>query len=191
MAPNMAIAIAIAIVMGSPPIDAQSLSPDEDKMTRILFVCLGNICRSPTAEGVFSSRAQAAALDVVTDSAGTGGWHIGHPPDHRAIRAAAGRGYDISGLRARQVTQGDFHKFDLILAMDRQNLHDLRRMAPIDGHARLSLFLDRLELPDVAGAVEAADQREVPDPYYSGGFDHVLDLIEQGADRWIRHLQDR
>jgi protein-tyrosine phosphatase len=139
--------------------------------TRVLFVCLGNICRSPTAEGVFRAIAAQAGLDVAVDSAGTGSWHVGAPPDPRAIAAAAARGYDIGGLRARQVTAKDFARFDLIVAMDRQNRADLERLRPSGSATPLRLMLDYAGRP---GA-------EVPDPYLEGGFDRVIDLIEAAS----------
>lgn len=142
-------------------------------MNRILFVCLGNICRSPAAEGIFAAKAKAAGLDVAVDSAGTGGWHRGEPPHGPMIAAAARRGYDLSGLRARQVTTADFAAFDRILAMDRSNLADLRAIRPAGGGAELALFLGTAE---------------VPDPWYTGDFDAALDLIEAGADRLVARL---
>ncbi|MEM7243548.1 MAG: low molecular weight protein-tyrosine-phosphatase [Pseudomonadota bacterium] len=142
----------------------------------ILFVCLGNICRSPTAEGVFRAKAQAAGLDLQIDSCGTAGWHIGKSPDPRARATAAGQGYDLNPLRARQVTQSDFEKFDLILAMDQNNLNDLRAIAPCGHPAKLHKFTDILP-PDhpMTGA-------DVPDPYYEDNFGEVLALIEEGSD---------
>ena len=137
---------------------------------------MGNICRSPTAEGVvrvLAARAGASAL-LQVDSAGTHGAHEGELPDQRARKAAASRGYDLSGLRARRVKIQDFDRFDLILAMDRQNLASLSRSCPSEHLSKLGLFLD------YAGAL-ASD--EVPDPYYGGpeGFEKVLDLCEEGA----------
>ena len=133
-------------------------------MLRLLFVCLGNICRSPTADGVARQLADQRGLDWVIDSAGTGGWHVGDPPDPRMTEAAANRGIDLSPLRARQAQAEDFLRFDHIYAMDRSNLADLERLRPPKATATLSLFL------------QGAD---VPDPYYGGtdGFEHVLDLI--------------
>ena len=140
---------------------------------RILFVCLGNICRSPTAEGVLRALAarEAPELPIEVDSAGTAGYHVGQPPDPRTREAAARRGYDLSTLRARIVEPGDFERFDLILAMDRENLEVLRRRAPRDARERLRLFL---EFAPEGGPAE------VPDPYYGGpnGFEEVLDLVE-------------
>ncbi|UJQ93603.1 low molecular weight protein-tyrosine-phosphatase [Mariluticola halotolerans] len=151
-------------------------------MQRILFVCLGNICRSPTAEAVFRTRARQAGLGgIEVDSAGTGDWHIGAPPDPRAIMAAKARQYDLSDLRGRQVTVADFYAFSHIMAMDRQNLTALQALAPADSKAQLQLFLD------YAGTNGA----EVPDPYFggTGGFDHVLDLIETASDGLITALR--
>ncbi len=149
----------------------------------ILFVCLGNICRSPTAEGVFRARAARAGLaaHLAIDSAGTGDWHVGHPPDHRAIAAAATRGYDLAELRARQVAAEDFHRFDWILAMDRANLRDLSAMRPRSFAGHLGLFLD---------VAPSLGLREVPDPYYGGseGFERVLDLIETASDALIERI---
>src|SRR3546814_7916406 len=125
----------------------------------VLFVCLGNICRSPLAEAAFSREARRLGLDVDIDSAGTGTWHIGPPPDSRASAVAARNGVDIAHLRARQVTADDFRRFDYIVALDAENLTALRRMRPADGKAELSLLLDH-----VAGRVGQA----VADPYYGG-----------------------
>ncbi|WP_369602264.1 low molecular weight protein-tyrosine-phosphatase [Hahella sp. SMD15-11] len=148
----------------------------------VLFVCLGNICRSPTAEAVFRHRAKQAGLrDLLVDSCGTGGWHVGEAPDRRAQAAARARGYDLSALRARQVSPSDFSRFDWILAMDEQNLADLQRLCPDNWRGHLGLFL---ELAPELGV------REVPDPYYGGpeGFDRVLDLIEVASDALIGRL---
>ena len=144
---------------------------------RVLFVCLGNICRSPTAEVVFRTAVRRAGFAdrVEVDSAGTGDWHIGNPPDARAIAHAARRGYDLTPLRARQVSADDFEAFDWILAMDSSVLAALEEMRPptFDGH--LGLFLD---------VAPASYAREVPDPYATGpeGFEHALDLIEDASD---------
>ncbi|MEJ0100535.1 MAG: low molecular weight protein-tyrosine-phosphatase [Pseudomonadota bacterium] len=142
----------------------------------ILFVCLGNICRSPTVEGV--ARVLAARhvpqLDLQFDSAGTAGYHIGDPPDPRSQEAARARGYDISMLRARQLVAQDFSRFDLLLAMDEDNLTDMRAIAPRGYAERARLFLSYL--PEKG-------PRAVPDPYYGGpaGFQTVLDLAEHGS----------
>jgi protein-tyrosine phosphatase len=147
---------------------------------RVLMVCLGNICRSPTAEAVLRAKLEAAGLAerVVVDSAGTGDWHIGSPPDPRSQRHAAKRGYDLSALRGRQVAEADFRRFDLILAMDEDNLADLQRLAPESTScAELRLFADTA----------------VPDPYAGGaaGFEQVLDLVETASDTWVKNLAAR
>lgn len=151
---------------------------------RILFVCLGNICRSPTAEVVFRTVASCEAPDIVVeiDSAGTAGYHVGEPPDRRTRQAAARRGYDLSQLRARVVEPRDFEYFDLILAMDSENLRTLERRAPPQARERLRLFL---EFAPGAGITE------VPDPYYGGpnGFEDVLDLIEAASRGLLEHLR--
>ena len=151
--------------------------------TRILFVCLGNICRSPTAEAVLRDllAREAPDLEVEIDSAGIGSWHIGEPPDERAMSAARRRGLDMSRLRARQIASEDFARFDFILAMDRANLADLRRRAPLHYRERVHLFLEF--------APELGVQ-DVPDPYYGGeaGFEEVLDLAEQAARGLLNHI---
>lgn len=145
-------------------------------MVKVLFVCTGNICRSPTAEGVFRHLVRQAGLDdrIETDSAGTHGYHVGEAPDPRSQQAARARGVDLSDLRARKVTMGDFADFDYILAMDRGHLTQLQRMMTQESRATVKLFLDY-----APGAVK----REVPDPYYGEGthFTEVLDLCEAGA----------
>ncbi|MDF1781037.1 MAG: low molecular weight phosphotyrosine protein phosphatase [Alcanivoracaceae bacterium] len=162
-------------------------------MPRVLFVCLGNICRSPTAEAVFRQRAQMRNFSVhnnpnprrpdelYIDSCGTGDWHIGKAPDARALSAAQRRGYDMSSLRARQVNADDFFRFDFLLAMDNANLRDLEAMRPQGSTATVQLFLDF-----------HPETKEVPDPYYGGadGFSHVLDLIEVASDRLLDTLSD-
>lgn len=150
---------------------------------RIVFVCLGNICRSAMAEGVFSAELAARGIvDVVVDSAGTSDWHIGQPPDTRAIAAAARRNIDITGLRARQIGKSDFERFDLLAAMDASNLAKLRNAAGLALHGETRLFLDFA--PDLP-------VREVADPYYGGddGFDSVLDLLEIGARGLADHIE--
>lgn len=148
---------------------------------RILFVCLGNICRSPSAHGVFRQQAAQAGLSVMIDSAGTGDWHRGDPPDHRAIKAAAGRGYDLSDLRARQITAGDFTKFDRIYAMDRRNLRDIEALRPKGNTTPICLFLDLI----------GRSSQDVPDPYYDNSFEQMLDLIERGAEALLRDLMQK
>jgi protein-tyrosine phosphatase len=152
---------------------------------RVLFVCTGNICRSPTAEGVFRAMVDACGLAdrIEADSAGTGAWHRGEPPDERAQRAAAARGIDLSGQRARQVTATDFERFHLIVALDRSHRRHLRAVAPDGGQDRIRLLMDYA--PQAAAS-------DVPDPYYGGpgGFDRVLDLIEAGADGLLRAIRD-
>lgn len=151
---------------------------------RVLFVCLGNICRSPTAEGVMRALLASNGYDgeVVVDSAGTGGWHVGNPPDERAIAAAAARGFELGGV-ARQVRIADFEEFDLIVAMDRSNRDDLLRLAP-DAEAEAKVRLLR-EFGD--GAPE-----DVPDPYYgdTDGFDEVLDIVERNCAALIEQVVD-
>jgi len=145
---------------------------------RILFVCLGNICRSPSAEAVVRKLASDRGVTLELDSAGTGDWHVGNPPYGPMQEAAARRGYDLSPLRARQVSVADFGKFDLILAMDGQNLSDLRQMAPPNG-AELRLMTD-------FAPHTGADH--VPDPYYTRDFDGALDLIEITATGLLDQL---
>jgi protein-tyrosine phosphatase len=142
----------------------------------ILFVCTGNICRSPTAEGVLRDLSEKAGLELHIASAGLGDWHVGQPPDERAQHHARSRGYDLSMQRARQVTPRDFDEFDMILAMDRGHLRALQKMAPAQHHAKIRLF--------VAGS-------DVPDPYYGGaeGFEKVLDLVEAQCRRLLQELQ--
>jgi protein-tyrosine phosphatase len=152
--------------------------------TRILFVCLGNICRSPTAEGVLRHLAakEAPELDFEVDSAGTGDYHIGTAPDARSQRAAQRRGIDLSGLRARQVVAADFQRFDLILAMDRENLRELKAMQPKASKAKVRLFLEYAPEARVV---------EVPDPYFGGeaDFERVLDLTTAAARGLIADLK--
>lgn len=147
-------------------------------MTSVLFVCLGNICRSPTAEAVFRSRATEAGLTVMVDSCGTGGWHRGEPPYMPAIEAAARRGYDMRALRARQLTADDFRRFEHVLVMDRSNLTDAQALMPAGG-TQPRLFLSHA--PELG-------RSEVPDPWYSRDFDGALDLIEAATDGLIRDL---
>jgi protein-tyrosine phosphatase len=168
---------AIARVMGRK-------EPEPPAERRILFVCMGNICRSPTAEGVFRKllAERAPELDVDVDSAGTHGYHDGHPPDPRACRAAERRGIDLKPLRARRVSPSDFERFELVLAMDEQNREFLLEASPPQYRSRIRLFLE---------FAPHLERREVPDPYYGGstGFEHVLDLVEEAAAGLIEHLR--
>ena len=143
--------------------------------TAVLFVCMGNICRSPTAEGVFRHHVESAGLagTVEIDSAGTHAYHVGEPPDRRARAAAERRGMSLEGIRARRVSATDFERFDYIIAMDEDNLYRLRQEAPDEHKAELRLFLE----------FSAGDETEVPDPYYGGtaGFERVLDLVDDAS----------
>ena len=149
---------------------------------RVLFVCLGNICRSPTAEGVMRALLASNGYDgkVVVDSAGVGDWHVGSPPDERAVAAAAERGFELSGV-ARQVRRSDFEEFDLIVAMDRSNRDDLLRLAP-DPAAEAKVRM----LREFGDGVDA----DVPDPYYGGadGFAEVLEIIERNCAALLEHV---
>lgn len=155
-----------------------------NKKIGVLFICMGNICRSPTAEAVFRHYIEKAGLSnqVVIDSAGTHDYHIGDPPDSRSQRAAEHRGYDMSKLRGRQVEVSDFERFDFVLAMDEANLSILQRLRPDDSHNYLGLFLE----------FARDGEREVPDPYYGGtdGFERVLDLVEDGAEGLLKHIRE-
>ena len=152
---------------------------------RVLFVCLGNLCRSPTAEGVLRHKLREAGLadQIEVASAGTGEWHVGKAPDKRSQAAAKLRGYDLSAQRAQQVTRADFATYDLILAMDNSNLRHLKALQPAKGKAELDLFLRRFQ----------SELDEVPDPYYDGdqGFEQVLDLIERASDLLVIELKGR
>ncbi|MFO6423492.1 low molecular weight protein-tyrosine-phosphatase [Motilimonas sp. KMU-193] len=141
---------------------------------KILVVCLGNICRSPTAHAVLRQKAQALGLNIEVDSAGTIAAHAGEQPDDRSMAAGEARGYDFSGIYSRKVRADDFVKFDLILAADKQNLRDLKAIAPAQYQDKLALFLHYGEQKET----------EIPDPYYGGkgGFELVIDLIEQASD---------
>ncbi|MGE5096871.1 MAG: low molecular weight protein-tyrosine-phosphatase [Betaproteobacteria bacterium] len=150
----------------------------------VLVVCTGNICRSPTGEAVLRRLVHERGLAerIAVASAGTHDYHVGQCPDSRAIRHASRRGYDLTPLRASQVTRADFHRHDYILAMDRGHLRILRALAPSDAKARLGLFL------------EASAQwkgEDVPDPYYGGveGFERVLDMVEEAAQRWVERFE--
>ena len=154
----------------------------------VLFVCLGNICRSPTAHGVFQNLVNKAGLAdaIYIDSCGTGDWHIGHAPDERATQKAAQYGYDLSSLRARQLCANDFSQFNVLLAMDKANLRDMRALSPTSFQGKLELFLSY----DRAADKSAAAVDEVPDPYYGGeqGFDEVVQLTERAARGLLEEL---
>ena len=152
---------------------------------KILFVCMGNICRSPTAEGVFRRLVEERApqLTLEIDSAGTHDYHVGEPPDERSVAAASRRGIDLSSLRARQVADEDFERFDLIVAMDRLNRETLLERSPLEYHGRIRLFME------FAGGSAMED---VPDPYYGGplGFEQVLDLAEEAASGLLDEVME-
>ena len=154
------------------------------KQVSILVVCTGNICRSPTGEGVLRDLAGKRGLSdrIRVASAGTHDYHVGEAPDPRAVRHASKRGYDLSPLRASQVSERDFHEHDYILAMDRGHLRILRAIAPPDARARVGLFLD---------ASARWKGGDVPDPYYGGveGFERVLDMVEEAAARWLDRIE--
>jgi protein-tyrosine phosphatase len=160
-------------------------SPRDDARVSVLFVCLGNICRSPTAEGVMRALVREAGLQdrIELDSAGTGGWHVGESPDARATEAAGRRGIVLEGA-ARKVRPSDFEEFDLILAMDASNLRDLQRMAS-DERARRKVRLLREWDPTADGDLD------VPDPYYGepGGFDRVLDMVQAACASLLEQLR--
>ena len=153
--------------------------------TSVVFCCMGNICRSPTAEAVFRAHVMKAGLEhnILIDSAGTHDYHIGEPPDRRAQHAALQRGYGMSMLRGRQIETGDFERFDYVLAMDRDNLAILQRLRPHGAESHLGLFLE---------FARHSKAREVPDPYYGGaeGFERVLDMIEDASAGLLEHIQE-
>jgi protein-tyrosine phosphatase len=157
---------------------------DNSEKIEVLFVCMGNICRSPTAEAVFRAVVERAGMGqhILIDSAGTHDYHVGKPPDARAQRAAMQRGYDMGALRGRQVQRADFSRFDYVLAMDNANLALLRRLRPQNATGHMGLFLD---------FSSTQGEREVPDPYYGGasGFEHVLDLVEDASEGLMAHLR--
>ena len=149
----------------------------------VLFVCLGNICRSPTAEGVFRQKAIKNGFDVHVDSAGTAGYHKAAPPDKRSQQVAKARGYDLSTLKCRRVTEDDYEYFDYIIAMDKANQSDLERKCPEEYQHKISLFMSHSQ----------SEFDEVPDPYYGGGkgFELVLDLIEEASDGLLLKLSQQ
>jgi protein-tyrosine phosphatase len=153
-------------------------------MLEVLFVCSGNICRSPTAEGVFGALLDEHGLtrDIGVDSAGLGAWHVGEAPDRRAQAAARQRGIELGGQRARQARAEDFRRFDYVIAMDESNRDGLARLCPAGAEGRIHLFLD---------FAPGSGRREVPDPYYGAGdgFDTVLDLIEAASRGLLAHIR--
>lgn len=154
--------------------------------TRVLFVCMGNICRSPTAHGVFRHLVELRKLtrEIEIESAGTHAYHVGEPPDRRAVTAAARQGYDLSDLRARQVSQDDFRRFDYILAMDMENLMLLQQDCPAEYRNKLGLFMS---------FAKQHSEREVPDPYYGNaqGFETVLRMVEDAAEGLLQDILKR
>lgn len=158
-------------------------SEEEKAQISVLFVCMGNICRSPLAEGIFRQGLADAGLSelVVVDSAGTGNWHQGDGPDPRSVETALRHGIDISGQRARQVAPGDFDRFDMIFAMDRSNEATMRARAPSALHGKIMLFLDHT----------LGSRADVPDPYYGGedGFEDVYQLLREGCSELVSKLE--
>ena len=150
---------------------------------KVLFVCMGNICRSPTAEGVFRAKVKDRLLktDIGIDSAGTHAYHVNEAPDRRAQNAANKRNVDLSSIRGRQFDADDFERFDYILAMDRSNLRDIMALDPGNCRAKVQLFLD---------FAQSSPEHEVPDPYYGGnnGFEYVLDLVEEASTGLLEHI---
>lgn len=155
-------------------------------MVKVLFVCMGNICRSPTAHGVFRELVRAEGLEdlIGIDSAGTHAYHVGNPPDERAQATARGRGFDLSDLRARQVRPEDFSEYDYVLAMDEDNYAILAGQCPPEHHHRVRMFLDFAPEQGV---------REVPDPYYGGakGFEYVFDLVDAASQGLLEDIRRR
>ena len=150
---------------------------------KILFVCLGNICRSPTAHGIMEKIVADNNLQhkIIIDSAGTSAWHVGSKPDERATKAAAKRGYNLSTQQSRRVEFEDFYEFDFILAADKSNLSDLKELAPQEAHHKIQLILE----------YGSSAEKEVPDPYYGGenGFEHVLNLLEDACQNLLKRLK--
>ncbi len=156
---------------------------ERQEPVRVLFVCMGNICRSPMAEAVFRRHVTDAgiAAHFLIDSAGTGSWHVGEPPHHGTLAILSRRGIDPGNQRARQITRSDFDRFDYIVAMDHENLAALQRLRR-DSQAQISLLLAH---------APGLSVREVPDPYYSGGFDLVFDLVDAGCRGLLAHIRER
>lgn len=155
-------------------------------MIKVLFVCMGNICRSPTAQGIFSHLTNQENLSnlIKVDSAGTHAYHVGNPPDHRAQATALKRGIDLSHQTARRVNVADFEEFDYVLAMDEDNLLDLQEICPDEHAHKVRLFLEYAPHLNI---------REVPDPYYGGpgGFDRVLDMVEIASEGLLKEIRDK
>ncbi len=153
---------------------------------RVLFVCMGNICRSPTAQGIFRNLVQEAGLEefIEVDSAGTHAYHVGNPPDQRAQETAQRRGLELSDLRARQVSQEDFERFDYILAMDEDNHYSLSLVCPLEYQEKLGLLMEY---------APHWGEREVPDPYYGGdqGFEQVFDMVEAACQGLLEEIRGR
>ncbi|NOH67564.1 low molecular weight protein-tyrosine-phosphatase [Vibrio rotiferianus] len=149
-------------------------------MKKLLVVCMGNICRSPTGEAVLRAKAQELGVVVEVDSAGTIGYHAGNQPDARSMQASKQRGYSFKGMRSRKVTLEDFEEFDMVLAADKANLADLLDLCPREHRHKVSLFLSH----------SSSDYNEIPDPYYGGdaGFELVLDLIEEASEAILKKL---
>ena len=152
---------------------------------KVLFVCTGNICRSPTAEGIFRQQVADAGLSdkIITDGCGLQQWHVGEAPDPRTVEAAKQRGYDLSDLRARKLQLNDFNDFDLLLAMDKGHYNDMQDTAPTGTAHKIHMFLEPVK--------DQFGQIEVPDPYYgeANGFEIVLDMVESASAAWLDHLQ--
>jgi protein-tyrosine phosphatase len=159
---------------------------NDQQPIRVLFVCMGNICRSPTAEGVFRKLVEEQALDTMigVDSAGTHAYHVGEMPDKRAQTAATNRDVNLSKLRGRKFNAADFHEFDFIMAMDRDNYSNIKAKDPGNGKAEVALFLDY---------ATNYTETEVPDPYYGGnnGFEFVLDLVEDASAGLLQHIREQ
>ena len=157
--------------------------PVKKKNMKVLMVCLGNICRSPMAEGILRNKVQGLGMEVMTDSAGTSDYHVGEPPDRRATATMAGHGIDISDLRARRFTSADFQRFDQLFGMDADNLRDMLRMAPDPAAAR--------KARSILDLVPAYPLRSVPDPYYGGeeGFEEVYRMLDQACDAFITTIR--
>ncbi|MEP1554480.1 MAG: low molecular weight protein-tyrosine-phosphatase [Paraglaciecola sp.] len=155
----------------------------QGKKISVLFVCLGNICRSPSAEAVFKKKALEAGLDLIIDSAGTAGYHTGASPDKRSQSVGIQRGYSFEGINCRKVAKQDFEKFDYILGMDNENITNLLAVCPEGYEGKVELFLNYAQ----------SEEDQVPDPYYGGkrGFEYVLDLIELASTGLIQHIKNK